>query len=364
MDSQEFDALETRAYRRMSPGAAAFCKCGADDEITVRENVENWRGLRLRPRVLQDIKRVDTSVELLGRRHDQPIIVAPMGRHRLFHDEGERATARGAAVAGSCFTLATNSTVLLEDVAAARGASQQWFQLYLPPVRDEAVPLLDRLEGAGFQALVLTVDQPIAGHSPRAMRNPIPHRDDLRHVNLPGQPIAKTNYDPSLSGNLNYPTTLPDVEWLVRQTSMPVIIKGVLRADDAVRCVGAGAKAVIVSNHGGRHLDTSITTAMALPEVASSIGKYVQVFVDGGIRRGTDILKALALGADAVLVGRPILWGLATDGANGVASIITHLRTELERAMALCGVSRLTMLDPDLVSCPRFLAAHPGPRAH
>ncbi|MBX6425303.1 MAG: alpha-hydroxy-acid oxidizing protein [Variibacter sp.] len=346
----DFDALEAAAKARMSPGAYAFVATGADDEITAAENVAAWRALRLRPRVLRDITQIDTSATIQGVRVAMPIMVAPSGRHKAIHPEGERATARGAAEAGAIYTLSTTSSVPIEEIAAVRGSAPQWFQLYLVPDRAWQEALLDRLAAAGFRAVVLTVDQPVYGWSPRAARCPLEPSPDIRHVNMPGAPMGRTAYDPTLKGKVIYPATFRDLEWLARRSPIDVFVKGVLRGDEARRCVDAGAKAVIVSNHGGRHLDTTVTTAVALPEVVAAVGRRVEVYVDGGIRRGTDILKALALGARAVLVGRPVLWGLATGGADGVRDVLQHLRDELARAMALSGVSRLEEATPDLVA--------------
>lgn len=352
MDSIEFDALEDQAYKQMSPGAAAFCECGADDEVTVAENTAAWRNLRLRPRVLRDISNVETATKLLGAPTAMPIMVAPMGRHLLFHPEGECATARGAAQAGAAFTVPCNSTVTIEDIAEERIRAPQWFQLYLPPDRLSAEPLIDRLAEAGYRAIVLTVDQPVAGWSPRAARSPVEPSPAIRHVNLPGAPIARTAYDPAQVGVINYPTTFQDLEWLVRRAPIDVIVKGILRGDDASRCVDAGAKAIIVSNHGGRHLDTAVATADALPDIVDAIKHRAEIYVDGGIRRGTDVLKALALGARAILVGRPVLWALSVHGADGVREVLEHLHAELVRSMILSGVSNLGEATPDLIVHP------------
>jgi 4-hydroxymandelate oxidase len=350
VDSVWFDALEQEARNRVSPGAFAFCACGADDEITVAENGAAWRALRLRPRVLRDVRSVDLSTTLLGAPVSSPIMLAPTGRHRLYHPEGERASARAAGLAGVAYVLATNSTVSIEEVAAERRGAPQWFQLYMGPDRAVTEQLLDRLAAAGFTALVLTVDQPVPGYSPRAARNPVEASPDIRHVNLPGAPVARTAYDATLSGIVAYPTTLRDLEWLVRRSPLDVLVKGVLRGDDATRVVDAGAKAVIVSNHGGRHLDTTVTTAHALPEIVAAIGERAEIYVDGGIRRGTDVLKALALGARAVLIGRPMLWGLSVNGAEGVHGVVVHLQNELQRAMTLSGVAGVAEITRDLVA--------------
>jgi 4-hydroxymandelate oxidase len=350
MDSADFDALEEQARAKLSPGTYAFAAAGADDEITLADNIAAWRRLRLRPRMLNDITKIDTSVKVLGQKLATPIMVAPFGRHKLFHPEGERATARGAAAAGAVLVLPTTSTVSIEDVAAEPATSPRWFQLYLPPDRGLAESLIDRAAAAGFRAIVLTVDQPVYGSSPRAARAPLAPSPDIRNVNLPGQPIAQNSYKPDYSGRVTFPATWRDLEWLVKRAKLDVAVKGVLRGGDAMRCVEAGAKAVIVSNHGGRHLDAVIATADALDEIVDAVDGKAEVYVDGGIRRGTDIVKALALGARAVLVARPVVWGLALDGADGVRAVLDHLKTELVRSMALCGVARLDKITGDLLA--------------
>jgi 4-hydroxymandelate oxidase len=350
LDSADFDAMEEQAHAKLSPGAYAFAAAGADDELTLAGNIAAWRRLRLRPKVLNDITKIDTSVKVLGRRLATPIMVAPFGRHRLFHPDGERATARGAAAAGAVFVLPTTSTVSIEDVAAEPAKSPRWFQLYLPPDRALAENLIDRAAASGFRAVVLTVDQPVYGSSPRAARAPLAPSPDIRNANLPGEPIAQNSYKADYSGRVTFPATWRDLEWLVKRSSLDVLVKGVLRGGDAMRCVEAGAKAIIVSNHGGRHLDGVLATADALDEIVDAVDGSAEIYVDGGIRRGTDIVKALALGARAVLVARPVVWGLALDGADGVQAVLDHLRGELVRTMALCGVARLDGITGDLLA--------------
>ena len=354
MDSADFDALEERARSRLSAAAYAFAAAGADDEITLAENVAAWRRLRLRPRVLNDITRIDTTVAVLGTRLDTPIMVAPFGRHKLFHSEGERATARGAAAAGAVFVLPTTSTVSMEEVGSEPATAPRWFQLYLPPDREMTESLIDRAAAAGFSAIVLTVDQPVYGSSPRAARAPLTPSPDIRNANLPGQPIAQNAYKTDYSGRVTYPANWRDLEWLVRRSPIAVLVKGVLRGDDALRCGEIGVKGIIVSNHGGRHLDAAVSTANALEEVADAMRGEVEIFVDGGIRRGTDIVKAIALGARAVLVARPVIWGLALDGADGVKAVLDHLLAELVRSMALCGIARLDDINSNLVVADRY----------
>jgi isopentenyl diphosphate isomerase/L-lactate dehydrogenase-like FMN-dependent dehydrogenase len=349
VDTVDFDALEHAAKAKLSPSSWAFLDVGADDEITAAENVAAWRAMRLRPRVLNDISQASTATTVLGQALPAPILIAPTGRHKLFHPKGERETARGAAKAGSLYVTTTSANVPLEEVAAERKTAPQWFQLYLFSEHKEVAALIERVALLGFSAIALTVDNQVYGWSPRAARAPHMPVDDIRNVNMPGQPMARTAYDPAHAGKVMFPTTWRDLEWLVKRSPLPIVVKGVLRADDARRCVDIGARAVIVSNHGGRHLDTSTPTAVALPEIADALRNKAEVYVDGGIRRGTDILKALALGARAVLVGRPPLWGLATGGADGVAAVMNHLRVELLRAMQLCGVASLKDAAADLV---------------
>jgi 4-hydroxymandelate oxidase len=350
VDCVDLDALEQNARRVMRPESWVFCDTGADDEITAKENVEAWRKLKLRPRMLRDIVDVDTGVTVLGAKLDSPVMVAPTGRHFLFHAEAERATACGCAAAGALYVMSTSGNTPVEDVAKERGSAPQWFQLYMQPDREATGKLLDRCVEAGFTALVLTVDQPVPGWSPRAYRTPVVASEKIRSVNMVGQPIARTAYDIERKGIVMFPTNFADLEWLVKRCAMPVVVKGVLRGDDARRCVDCGARGVMVSNHGGRHLDTTVTTAEVIPEIVDAVGKSAEVYVDGGIRRGTDIVKALALGARAVLVGRPPLWGLSVAGADGVKAVMQHLHEEMVRAMRLCGAASLAALTPDLVA--------------
>ena len=217
MDSADFDALEEKARAGLSPAAYAFAAAGADDEITVAGNIAAWRRLRLRPRMLNDVAQVDTGVSILGVRCNAPIMVAPFGRHKLFHPEGERATARGATAAGAVFVLPTTSTVSMEEVASEPGSAPRWFQLYLPPERALAENLIDRAAAAGFRAIVLTVDQPVYGSSPRAARAPLAASPEIRNANLPGQPIAQHSYKAGHTGAVTFPATWRDLEWLVRR---------------------------------------------------------------------------------------------------------------------------------------------------
>jgi 4-hydroxymandelate oxidase len=348
------DELEQRARQRLPGMAYDYVAGGADDELTVADNIDAWRRLRLRPRVLRDVSKVTTSTTVLGTPVSVPMLVAPTAYQRLAHDDGERATAQGAEAAGTIMIASTFSTVCLEDIAAAAPGAVRWFQLYVRSDRGWTTELVARAVAAGYRALVLTVDVPVLG---------LRRRDEQNHFRLPpgmvtanvGEPppppevagsalraYARDELDPGL--------TFADIEWLRGLCDLPILVKGVLRADDACACVAAGAAGIIVSNHGGRQLDTAIATAAALPEVVDAVGGEVEVLVDGGVRRGTDIVKALALGAQAVLVGRPVIWGLATGGSCGVQSVLETLRDEFARALALCGTPTVGEITADLLA--------------
>ncbi|MCO5065014.1 MAG: alpha-hydroxy-acid oxidizing protein [Rhizobiaceae bacterium] len=341
--------LEERAREVLNAGAFAFCKCGADDEETAADNERAWRRLKILPRMFADVSKLSCATTILGAPVTSPIMIAPSGRHALFHPQAERATAIGAADEGCIYVMSSASNTRVEDVASATPDSNRWFQLYLSPDRGVSDTLIERACTAGFKAIVLTLDQPYSGRSPRAMASPLGQTTDV-FANLPGQPIARSAYDPETSGKPRYPATLADLEQLVIRSPLPIVAKGIMRGDDALRCHDAGASAVIVSNHGGRHLDTAAATCDALAGVVEAAGKKLEIYVDGGIRRGTDVFKALALGARSVLVGRPVLWALATQGAGGVSNLLSFLREDLIRTMALSGAPDLSLIGRDLLA--------------
>ncbi len=314
---------------------------GSFDEVTLAANIADWHGIRLRPRVLRDVTAVDPGTTLLGGPVPHPIVVAPTAYHRMAHPAGEVATAQGAASARARFVLSTRSTTPVEEVAAALEGRPFWYQVYVLQDRDLTAELTRRAAAAGATALVLTADVARLGRRLRDVRNGFVLPGHLGTVESRDRPGNLADQDAGL--------TFDDIGWLHDATGLPVVVKGVLRGDDARRCVDAGAAGVVVSNHGGRQLDGAVSGAAALPEVVSAVGDTCDVYVDGGIRRGTDVLKAIALGARAVLIGRPVLWGLATEGAAGVASVIEELVAELDLAMALCGCPTLADITPDLL---------------
>ena len=328
---------ERVALEKMSDQTYAFVAGGAADEITLRANREAYDRIVLDPRVLVDVSRLDTRVTLFGRELPFPILLAPTGYHRLLHPEGELGTARGASAAGATFVLSSFSTASVESVAAAT-SSPIWFQLYVQPDRGFTRDLVHRVEAAGCQALCLTVDTPSIGARDRMARAgfAVPAEMVEENVRRPGAP-APALLDPSL--------TWKDVEWLRSFAKVPLLVKGVLNPEDAARAAQSGVAGIIVSNHGARNLDTVPASIQALPRVVERVEGRVPILVDGGIRRGTDVLKALALRANAVLIGRPYMYGLAVGGAEGVTRVIEILRKELEMAMALTGRPTIARID-------------------
>ncbi len=311
---------------------------GSGGERTLQKNKHAWRDVWLTPRVLRDVSAVDTGIELLGARLRTPVCVAPTGFHRLGHADGEVATAEGAARAGALFVLSMRSTRRIEDVAAAVAAhaGTWWFQVYVLDDRELTAALVSRAAAAGASALVLTADTPVVGRKRRDSEELDISDDDLL-VNL-------GHVDDQQQMSQAADLTMADIGWLAQVGGgLPVIVKGVLHPDDAVACVAAGAAGVIVSNHGGRQLDQALPTAWALPAVCAAVpGPGAGVYVDGGLRTGLDVLAALALGAQAVFLGRPVLWALACGGAAGVADLLTGLTSDLEHAMALAGAASVT----------------------
>jgi 4-hydroxymandelate oxidase len=352
--------LEDRARQVLSPQAYDYFAGAADDERTLAANTEAWERLRLRPHVLRDVSQVTTATTVLKQRMRSPLLVAPIAAQRLAHADGELAMARGAAAAGVPYVLSTLSTVPLEDVAAAAPAGTCWFQLYIRRDRAWSAELVRRAAAAGYRAVVLTVDMPVLGHRRRDDHHPpgLPEGLELVHFTPrgEGQWLAATAQD-----DLEPGLTFDDIGWVASLSELPVLVKGVLRGDDARRCVDAGAAGVVVSNHGGRQLDTAVTGAEALPEVVAAVGERAAVLVDGGIRSGTDVVKALALGAQAVLVGRPLLWALAVGGEAGVRDLLDELGAQTARALALCGATMLDELTPDLVVGAGWGGAAPTP---
>ena len=351
----DFEAL---ARSRMDPAAYDYFAGGAGDELTIAENCRAFQRIALRPRVLVDVSAVDPSTQVFGRPLSFPVMLAPTALNRLGHPEGEVAAARAAGAAGTTMVLSTTASSTIEEVAAESG--DLWFQLYV--YRDRAVThsLVRRAEASGCRALVLTVDLPRMGRRERDLRNRFVLPEGVRFRNLETAGRHDAAAWPAGSSFMEYVHNLLDpaitwesIGWLKSITKLPILIKGVLREDDAERAIEHGADGLVVSNHGGRQLDGAIAPIDALPAIATRVGGRVPVLVDGGVRRGTDVLKAVALGAAAVLIGRPYLWGLAAAGDAGGRRVLDLLRGELELAMALSGCPRVADIDASLVAHDR-----------
>jgi len=337
MESLSLREIEDEARRRLDPAVYDFFAGGAEDEVTVRANEAAFARTGLVPRVLCGSRTRELAVTLLGRRAALPVVVAPTAFHRLAHPDGEVATARAAAKAGVIMIVSMASTVAIEEIAETGG--DLWFQLYVQPDLDFTEQLIRRAEAVGCAALVVSVDSPVFGRRERDLRNGFLHLPPgMACAHMDGRAIA---FRSDLSWG--------HIDWLRSVTTLPIVLKGVVHPEDARLAVDHGIDALAVSNHGGRQLDTVPATIEALPQVADAVEGAVPLLLDGGVRRGTDVLKALALGADAVAIGRPVLWGLAVDGEAGVARVLDMLRTELDLALALCGCRSPRDVSPDLI---------------
>jgi lactate 2-monooxygenase len=352
-------ALEQRAAERLDDRAVAYVYGGAGSEDTMRANLDAFRRWRIVPRVLlRDLSSRDLSTELLGTAMPAPLLLAPIGVQTLVHPDGELASARAAAELGLPLITSTASATAMEEIAEANGEAPRWYQLYWTNDAELTASLVERAERSGYGAVVVTVDNFMPGWKPR----------DLQQAYLPfleGIGIAQYLSDPVFREALEKPPeddmgaavghfinvfsnatlTWDDLEWLRGRTSLPIVLKGILHPEDARQARERGADGIVVSNHGGRQIDGAIASLDALPPVVEAVGDEIAVLLDSGIRSGADAFKALALGADAVLVGRPYLWGLAVDGQAGVETVLRSLLAELDLTMALSGYTALDQVD-------------------
>ncbi|MCP1381223.1 alpha-hydroxy acid oxidase [Runella salmonicolor] len=328
--------FEKLAVSKMANMAYEYVASGAADEFTVRWNRQALDAIKLNPTVLVDVSQIDTSTSLLGLDLSHPILIAPTAYHKIMHPEGELATARGAGDASAVYVVSSFTTTPLEEIT--RVATQPlWLQLYVRDDRHFTKDLVQEAEYQGCRALCITVDTPVAGARNRQQRVnfALPHGIHTPHMQ---DAFALTK---SL--------TWKDIEWLKSFAKIPVLLKGILNPEDAEKAVQSGVSGIIVSNHSGRNLDTVPATIEALPRIAEKVNKRIPILMDGGIRRGTDVLKAIALGANAVLVGKPICFGLACGGAEGVTKVLEILRNEFELAMALTGKTTIASIDSSVI---------------
>jgi (S)-2-hydroxy-acid oxidase len=320
---------------------------GAEDQWTLKENRHAFERIRFRPRILIDVSKIDTSTTILGHNISMPIMVAPTAMQRMAHPEGELATARAVASQDTIMTLSSWATSSVEEVASV-GPGIRFFQLYVYKDRNVVKQLVRRAEAAGFSAIALTVDTPILGRREADIKNRFSLPPHLTLKNFEGLDLGKMEKTSDsglasyVAGQIDRTLSWKDVSWLKTITKMPILVKGVITAEDTKLALRCGAAGIIVSNHGARQLDYVPATISALEEVVKAAAGQLPVFLDGGVRRGTDVLKALALGASGVFVGRPVLWGLATDGEAGVKKVLQMLREEFELAMALAGCVKVS----------------------
>ena len=346
------DDFRVAAEQNMTLQGFDYYRSGAHDEITLSKNHTAFQDIDLHYRVMVDVSQRDLRTKVLGQELSLPILVAPTAFHQLATPDGEIATAQAAQKSGTIMTLSTLSNKPVEDVAKA--CSKLWFQLYAYKDRGATKALVQRAEKAGCRALVLTVDAPFLGVREADVRNNFQLPPGFTVANLSGDPNSLPNVEGS--GLAGYFSSLIDpsltwnfLDWLREITDLPLVVKGIVRADDALKAVERGCDGIVVSNHGGRQLDTSPATISVLPSITKAIKGRLNILLDGGIRRGTDVVKALAYGADAVFVGRPILWGLGSSGSDGAYEVIELFRREIDLAMALCGCPSISDITRDLV---------------
>jgi len=335
--------FEKKAEGVMSKMAYEYVASGAADENTLKWNRESLDKIKIQTHVLNDVSKIDTKVPIFGQELAYPILIAPSAFHKIMHPEGELATARGAGLASTTYVVSSFTTTPIEDIAKV-ATQPLWFQLYL--VRDKTFvkDLIQKVEAQGIKALCVTVDTPVTGARNRQQRV---------KFKLPPELKAPYMIDTSTSTGQGQPlqvsVTWKDIEWLKSLTKIPILLKGILNPDDAEQAVKAGVSGIIVSNHGARNLDSVPATIEVLPYITRRVNKKIPVLMDGGIRRGTDVVKAIALGANAVLVGRPICYGLACGGAEGVARVLEILHKELQLAMALAGSASIAKIDQSFI---------------
>jgi 4-hydroxymandelate oxidase len=348
---------EQEAERRIPPAHWGYIAGGANDEVTVGANRAAFDRLVIRYRTMIDVTTRNPATTVLGVPVSMPVLVAPTAMQKLAHADGECATARASRAAGTLMVTSTTATTRLNEVIDT-SPGPMWFQVYLYQDRGKSKAMIEEAVRSGYTGVMLTVDAPLLGRRERDIRSGFTLPSNLTIANAADAGMAVVpEASADASGlmlhfrSLHDAALLPkDIAWVREVSGLPVIVKGIVRGDDAMRAVEHGASAIVVSNHGGRQLDTSIPSIMALPEVVDAVGEKVEVYVDGGIRRGTDVVKAIALGARAVMIGRPVLWGLAVNGETGVRDVLELLRNEIDLAMGLCGAPNISDLTRDLVT--------------
>ena len=330
-----------------------FIDAGSMDEITTRRNRSAFEALTLRPRFLRDVDNRDISTTVLGTPISMPVMVCPAGQHMNAHAEGELATARGAGMSDTLMLLSTGSNYSLEEVADA-ASGPLWFQLYHRGYQRSEM-LVRRAEEAGYKAVCLTVDTPAPSPKERDLRNRMTRtmeQGNFRGISESEGELGGTDETPGFNVSRTTPLTWKELEWLRSLISLPIVLKGIRTAEDAHTAVECGVEGILVSTHGGRQLDMTLGAIEMVPEVVEAVQGRAEVYIDSGVRRGSDVVKALALGARAVAIGRPLYWGLSVDGANGVHGVLELLREEIDRCMAYCGQTSVQELEPNIIGIP------------
>ncbi|XP_077491622.1 uncharacterized protein LOC144102183 [Amblyomma americanum] len=351
------------AKDKLEPAVRQYYESGADQEQTLKENREAFNRLRFRPKLLVDVSHINTATTLLGRPVSMPVGFSPSAMHQLAHPDGEIGTAQAAEAAGTVMILSTLSTVALEDIRRSAPNCTLWLQTYLYKNRALTEALVKRAVNAGFSAIVLTSDSPVFGHKmkPAKYRFSLPRHlrlDNLARSMAEANAAARTAFDSFMDDLISPSVVWSDISWLRRVSGVPVVVKGVLTPEAAVNALRSGAAAIIVSNHGGRQLDGTPASIDALPAIAAAVGKRLEVYLDSGVRTGADVAKALALGARAVFVGRPVLWGLAYNGRAGVCTVLDIFRTELERTLKLLGCPDISVLSQEYVVHKNYYSSY------
>ncbi|CAL7949813.1 unnamed protein product [Xylocopa violacea] len=348
--------FEKYAYSHLTPSVRDYYNSGAGEQFSLSLNKEAFKRFRIRPRFLRDVSRRDISTTILGEKITMPLGVAPAAMQRMAHPEGECANARAAQAAGTIYILSTISTSSIEEVAEAAPKAIKWFQLYIYNDRNVTRNLVSRAERAGFKALVLTVDAPLFGDRRADIRNKFSLPTHLRLGNFEGEMSVKINTAKSGSGLSEYVMNLfdaslswDDIKWLKSITKLPIVLKGILTPQDAELAIQHGAAAIIVSNHGARQVDTLPATIEALAEIADAVNGRIEIYMDGGVRQGIDVFKALALGAKMAFVARPALWGLSYGGEDGARQVLEVFRKEIDLAFALTGCATVADVKRDMV---------------
>jgi L-lactate dehydrogenase (cytochrome) len=351
--------LERFAAEAMDERAANYVFAGAGSEGTIDANRTAFQHRRIVPRMLRDVAERDLSTTILGTAMPAPLLLAPIGVQKVVHEEGELGTARAAASFGLPLIASTNSHFTLEEIAAAGGAAPRWFQLYWPNNRDLAASLVGRAEAAGYSAIVLTVDTFVPGWKPRDLQQAwLPFLNGMGVANYFQDPVFRAGLEQTpeddvgaatghfLSVQANPALSWDDLDWLREQTLLPIVVKGIQHPDDAREAAQRDLDGIVVSNHGGRQVDGAIGSLDALPAIAEAVGDDLTILFDSGVRSGSDVIKALALGADAVCLGRPYIWGLALEGQAGVETVLKMILAEFDLTMALCGYTAPSQLGP------------------